>query len=125
MKLPEKLPQRPDGLIDTSHDAINQIIDYLEEKEKSYVEISSTGETYFYPKTDVETGSRGQGISPSPHCGYGCTQPKHTPTFKAKTITLPKPEWWDWKGFVSEKYGYKQALSDASKASGITFLLED
>lgn len=42
-----------------------------------------------------------------------------------KTITLPKPEWWE-DGASSEAIGaYVLALSDASKALGVEIRLED
>lgn len=45
-----------------------------------------------------------------------------------KTITLPKPWWWnlpDQETGVDSAESYKEALEAASKASGIRFLLED
>jgi len=44
-----------------------------------------------------------------------------------ETITVPKPQWWtvDGNDNANKAKGYKQALSDASKASGITFKIEE
>lgn len=68
-----------------------------------------------------------------PHCCWDVIEgrPEPAPCIRqTKTITIPKPEWMkDKVECLTTRHirqqGYKEALSDASKASGITYKLED
>ena len=63
-------------------------------------------------------------VHSSPYLPAGTFAPKIT--HKSRTITIPKPEWWNAPYHEeNERRVFRQAFEACSKASGITFVLED
>lgn len=60
---------------------------------------------------------------PAPNWDLTDRNPKLPETLK--TITLPKPEWWDKHDGMKEEVYYMMGLEAASKAFGVIIKLED
>lgn len=152
MKLPEKLPDggwifdygdtnSVAGVLNSLTEGYNQLIDYLEEQ-------PTYADGYKQGKFDVEmdrlnkTTEEREGEKPTFSEAYkNKTEEQMLEVARRATllqnatytsddgwhITIPKPEEWvtnlDWK--IMGRDIYLKALSDASKASGILFKLED
>ena len=130
MKLPEKMNEGFIRVHDLElRDKINQLIDYLAEREGGEGTPGGAGYDPRYKDGKAST-AEGQDGYTSDKCNICDHKEPHTHSVSngpiKKTITLPKPEWWDNKYHEeNERRVYKQALEAASKALGVIIKLED
>lgn len=133
MKLPEKLTvwEIVRGSGETSL-RLNQLIDYLAEREAGKDPNGGAGYDPRYKDGKVSTAEVQCGGYTSDKCNICDHKEPHTHSVSNgpinKTITLPKPKWWNDETFkerASNRHTFKEALEAASKASGILFKLED
>ena len=171
-QLPEKLDYFPVNTsvrddIGTVHKKVNEILDYLEEREGEktngcqmcrkgtehthydtppiknglvgqYAGFRINGKTYDADDNEVEEEHeadcvccRKNLLTPpvveKEECGKCERGEDHWhKSFKPRTITIPKPQWWE-NRYINKQHRdfYREALEACEKVSGIKFLLED